>query len=878
VIAVNRDAGTVTVMSVDYTMPNDPSLTLVAELSVGNEPWQVVIDGCDDTAYVVLRKDQKVVQINNLKTTPTVGTSVAVGSEPTSLALTPNNTKLYVSNWVDGNLSVIDPVSMTVTSTIDLNATIAATGFLGADVASAPRPGLAHPRGIAITNNGDGSDADETVFVTEWFAVRTAPEKAGGAGADTNWKGLLYKIPVSSGTPSTLDLPPVQNNGFNDAGGNVTGCFPNQVASVTIENEGTSAAPSYFAHVTSTCASPAGPVGVFQFGACQINANCSQFGNALNPSTCDLTKGVCTASCTSDAQCGVGSAAGACSGNTLTPGECAPFVNNAKTTTHPAVTIVDLATGTGTTNNLDAPFSNVTTPTSTAGTTSATVSTRMPLLPTDMDFKPGFAYVASEGSDALYRLSIINGKIIAVGSAANNFIDLDVNKGAGGNLRLPIGMAISKDKLVAFVANDGTRSVMAVSLNAQGESAGATPELASSAYPTGTAANVQNGKALFNTGLGRWSLKGAAWGSCGACHVDGLTDNVTWYFARGPRQTTSLDGTFNKSDPTDQRILNWTAVNDEVADFETNTRGVSGGVGAIVSTNSTPPATTDRINLISSTPPNTGLEGASAALASGATSSAPTAWANITAYVQQIRSPHAATPSLFAAGDIAAGKTAFQNGNCAGCHGGAKWTVSRVFYAINDTHNDAFSASPGANSLSATDWSAPAAKLSFPAALFPSTTAGKQTDRFGPPTGFEQIQCILRPVGTITANGAIPTGVSDPAVSVQELRADMKTGGQGAGGTNANDIGAGFNIPSLLGVQVGAPYFHAGNARSLEELFSASLFKTHYQSAVANVFDPHNPDVVKQLVAYLLSIDGNTPPPTGPGPGPNGGDICVPPP
>src|SRR6185437_10217170 len=87
VIAVNRDAGTVTVMSVDYTMPNDPSLTLVAELSVGNEPWQVVIDGCDDTAYVVLRKDQKVVQINNLKTTPTVGTSVAVGSEPTSLAL-----------------------------------------------------------------------------------------------------------------------------------------------------------------------------------------------------------------------------------------------------------------------------------------------------------------------------------------------------------------------------------------------------------------------------------------------------------------------------------------------------------------------------------------------------------------------------------------------------------------------------------------------------------------------------------------------------------------------------------------------------------------------------------------------------------------------
>ncbi len=97
---------------------------------------------------------------------------------------------------------------------------------------------------------------------------------------------------------------------------------------------------------------------------------------------------------------------------------------------------------------------------------------------------------------------------------------------------------------------------------------------------------------------GRWSLNGQGWNSCESCHPDGQTDNVTWYFARGPRQTTSLDGTFDGQG--NQRILNWTGIFDEVHDFELNTRGNSGGVGAIVhrtNDGSTPPrvTTSDRI-------------------------------------------------------------------------------------------------------------------------------------------------------------------------------------------------------------------------------------------------------------------------------------------
>jgi hypothetical protein len=438
-------------------------------------------------------------------------------------------------------------------------------------------------------------------------------------------------------------------------------------------------------------------------------------------------------------------------------------------------------------------------------------------------------------------------------------------------------VATAHGSAFAFVANDGTKNVVAVDLNAQAVSSSSTADLLSTALPTSgsPAASVLNGKRFFNTGLGRWSLSGAAWGSCGACHVDGLSDNVTWYFARGPRQSTSLDGTFNKADPTDQRILNWTAVNDEIADFESNVRGISGGVGAIVSTVSTPPVASDRINTFTESPQQQGLQGSSADAAnpSGTSShshSVISNWADLTNYIQTIRSPRA--PTNLAPADVSAGQALFGagQGNCIGCHSGAKWTISKVFYPQGDVPNDAFG-STASTSLSDTSWNA--SLNGFPPALFPSTTAGaKQFMRSGAPPTFEQIQCILRPVGTIVANGATPTGVSPTAVNVLEIRQDMATGAQGAGGVNANDFTAGYNPPSLLGLQVGAPYFHAGNARSLEEALGAT-FQGHYQSALAQIFSP-TPAQVKQLVAYLLSIDGNTAQIPIPTLGATGGDIC----
>lgn len=819
-VTVNRDVGSVTVMTVDYS-GGDPQMTKTAELTLGklSEPWQVAIDACGNRAYVVTRRDQLVYEIRDLKGTPVLGKTVSVGSEPTGIAISPNNTTLYVTNWVEGTVTKIDADQMMVTGTVDLNPVLAGTGLVGT---VGNRPAVAHPRAIAISNDGDTADDDETVLVTEWLAVRTGPEDAVGTTADTNKKGLLYSFTTANDTVSLLDLPPVLDTQFVDHNNNPTGCFPNQVGAVNIRNG--------FAYVTSTCAAPKGPLGVF---------------NGKNAG------GACTVQ-TEAADCGA--AGGSCDAVTL---KCKPNTTDVKTTTHPALTIVNLADGTATTTVLDKKFDSL----------MNNLPKRLPLLPTDIDFINDFAYVAGQGTDAVFRINVAGNAVGAVGSMTNNFIDL--HKDANDKLlRLPIGLVIAHGQANAFVANEGSRDVTALELNLQaiaGDQVSDFRIAQSSDLPAAGSPEeaVLRGKRFFVTGLGRWSLRGEGWGSCAACHIDGLTDNVTWYFARGPRQSTSLDGSFATNDGTDQRIFNWTAIFDEIADFEGNTRGVSGGVGAIVSVVSNPPVNADRIDTGVIVPPQQGLQGSSADTADpmGAgpgPHSVLSDWKEVTEYIKTIRSPR--RPVSLSAADVTAGKALFgaAQGNCIGCHSGAKWTISKVFWPVGNVANAA-TADAALTSLSNIDWNV--ALNGFPQALWPINPMSMAASRMraGNPPGAEQIQCILRPVGTF--------GVSPPAVNALELRQDMVTAAQGAA-----DAGRGFNPPSLLGTQVGAPFYHAGNARSLEESLDA-IFIGHYQSAVAQVFNPTAAQK-QQLVAYLLSIDEDEMPFDIPAKGASGGDIC----
>ncbi len=786
-VVANRENGTVSVLSVDYA-DDLPQMTLVDELDVGAEPWQVAMDRCGTTAYAVLRRDQSVVEITDILGTPTLGKSVDVGSEPTAIALTPNGTRLYVANWVDGTLTIIDPATMTKTGEVDLNAALVAdpSKFLG-DVAA--RPALAHPRSIAITSDGDGDDADEKVYVTEYFAMRSAPEAPNGSNGDVNWVGLVYSVKVADDSVAIVQLPPVIDTGFTDSLMKQTGCFPNQLQSITISGK--------FAHVSSICASAVGPVG-------------------------------------------------------------------GRVNTHPLVTTIDTSNdsvvpaGTAAlTKNWELQY--------VADAVPDTSARRYPHVITDIDIDPatGEAVMVANGADATFRATYATdtGALTSIGKG---FIDLAPAplKMAMKHGQNPVGVVRANTRPFAFVTNDVTMNVSAIDL-AKNAVAGADPADArvtqSGALPADAdTQSILRGKHAFNTGLGRWSLGGQAWGSCQACHADGLTDNVTWYFAKGPRQSTSMEGSFSKKDPKDHRVFLWTAVFDELSDVENNTRGVSAGVGALVNfaDPAMDPKTADRIDLTSAAlfPP------AGAVNLNGSTQtivdmvSVIKDWNDMTRYVQSIRIPRA--PSNLDPALVAAGEVLFKNnmtgGNCQGCHGGDKWTISRVFYTPSGAGNEA---------LKTKTWSEANLLLAgFPKALLPATTPANQVMRFGVPAN-DQLQCIIRPVGTF--------GVAPAAVGIAELRADMVTVAQG-GATDAK----GYNPPSLLGVAVGAPYFHAGNARTLEELLSPT-FNAHTKALTKNGTFLSKPEDVKKIIAYILSIDGDKPVLPIPGVGPLGGNFCA---
>jgi mono/diheme cytochrome c family protein len=283
-------------------------------------------------------------------------------------------------------------------------------------------------------------------------------------------------------------------------------------------------------------------------------------------------------------------------------------------------------------------------------------------------------------------------------------------------------------------------------------------------------------------------------------------------------------------------------------------------VGAIVSSVSAPPATGDRID----------FQGLGHAALSGSARQAADPdnplklaqpakvadWLDIEKYMQSIRSPRA--PTNLDQAQVDAGRALFSDqANCQGCHGGEKWTVSRRFYSPSSATMTALNSAP--LTLSG----------DFPSALLPAHTTANQTLRFagGNAAANDQILCVLRPVGT--------WNVAEDGVGVAEVRADMTTPSQGDG--NPAGEGRGYNVPSLLGIASGAPYLHAGNARTLEALFGTS-FTQHHQALAANFLTETDAAAraqqVSALVQYLLSIDEQTAYPGLPGTGASGGSLC----
>lgn len=224
-VTVNENSDSISVFNAGVEPP-----ALKKELKVGDEPVAVVIGPDNDTAFVANQADGTVSKISGLKGDPKVAATAEVGSEPVGLALSPSGKSLFVAELSQGRVSKIDTASMK-------------------EVASTKVP---NPFGIAVGNNLDNNDDDETVVVSQFYGTPQNTETQ-----DNSRKGVVHLFRVSDlGAKGKVEFQP-RDTGvtakINNADVPIT-ASPNQLYSVTIHGD------KFF--VPSISASPAGPVNV----------------------------------------------------------------------------------------------------------------------------------------------------------------------------------------------------------------------------------------------------------------------------------------------------------------------------------------------------------------------------------------------------------------------------------------------------------------------------------------------------------------------------------------------------------------------------------------------------------------------------------------
>ncbi|MDP3152023.1 MAG: hypothetical protein Q8N23_05100 [Archangium sp.] len=453
------------------------------------------------------------------------------------------------------------------------------------------------------------------------------------------------------------------------------------------------------------------------------------------------------------------------------------------------------------------------------------------------------AYAIARGGEVMQRMNYdMTAGALALGSTQNNQIDLTPG-GTVGNCFNPTGVVVSAARTTAFVNCWGSQRLGIVALGSQtlAETVVSVPA------PAGAPElSVNRGRHFFFTGRGRWSNN--AWSSCASCHPDGLSDNMTWIFAAGPRQATSMDGSFSHGPGAQkQRIFNWTGIIDEMHDFEGNTRGVQGGKGAVTTAptqgNCGDLALEQQVGAggVVGAPLPAGLGAPVKDIADGiAIKCAANQWDDVDNYAKTIRPPKGRGPSLDTTA-VGRGRTLFSQGACAQCHGGPGWTVSRRFYTPTNATVTTVSGTAFAKpSMWPTSWTfhntTQIAAQPVGAEIAPNNMAA-----IAPP----QAACAIRNIGTF----GVPNDLA--ATDALELKPGAGGRAQGRGG---------YNVPSLYGMQVGAPLLHHGQAASLTELLTDPKFNSHLNSGNANFSIELDalPTGRNDLVQFIWSIDATT--------------------
>jgi cytochrome c peroxidase len=486
-----------------------------------------------------------------------------------------------------------------------------------------------------------------------------------------------------------------------------------------------------------------------------------------------------------------------------------------------------------------------------------------------------FGYVVSAGSDLLVKVNVdATGKLTnTVDADTTRYIDLNdpVNPATAGDKagKQPQGIAINRAGNRAYVVNFVSRNVSVVDLTT--DAVVNVIRTAPLPAPGSVEETVAVGAEMFFSSRGNFNrpagasvstgerLSSEGWQSCSSCHFEGLTDGVVWQFGVGPRKSVPLNASFNPNNQTEQRVLNYSAIFDEIEDFELNVRGVSGpgNLATPIACQTPPPAT-------SNLDPNHGLLIGD----NGDINFAPcvvNAFAKANAERQQVtvtlpgstravpamtalrewvrlavRTPRGPSTARGVGNRLSRsrarrGRTLFAQAGCTACHVGGKFTVSTK------------------------DFTSPPAATEFFTETTPPATIGA-------PVGNQYLNRFLRDIGSfnlgvVGANNNIGANVGGIEKASQTLNAaGVASAAPDALGVdyNGDGRGVGFNVPSLLGLNVLPPYYHNGACESLACVVGNAKHRTQNGRTPDRLTSTRDQ---RAVVDYLRSIDATTPAP-----------------
>jgi DNA-binding beta-propeller fold protein YncE len=831
VVVANRQKNSVSVIRVRAATGADVE-ELVIEFAVEKEPRFVAISPDDKRAYVTtaVGGSMSVIDLTATPKPTLVGEPVFVGLEPRGFALTPSGKYAFVALHTIGHIAVVDLQKLETQHFIE-------TG--------------GNPQAIAITNDGDGDDNDERVYVTRMFGELITPTRPDGF--DDAKQGVIDTFTVGEGLAGQphveqINILPLAS-GFNAdrrqfcratrdqiegtvlAAGNPPLIFFNSGADGTANINDRLANPTFCPNVNSQDASAGGEIGrvaqkvypnmlfsalvrgrklyVPNEGASpeppvRFNVNVQALVGVV-----DRTQGSVGAE---DPNLSLNL-------NSQVARETQPPEANAKDT-------------------LDRVFLNdvVAMDADRSGRNFLFVSR-------------GGNYVIRAGLDGAGKLNILDN------GTPQKALRLQT-----GNL--PTGVAMSSDGTRAYANNELNTSVTALDLTTN---VVLKRDINSSTPPAPGTQEHRNlvGKLVFFTALGvpdvldanddgvfdvalrdidplkhRGKASDNGWSSCASCHDDGHSDNVTWIFETGPRQTIPLEGMFSHDVEgvaarlLDQRVLNWSAVRGSNTDFNQNAIGIQGGIGFATET-----LTGNRSGLVFNHGPVFGVSDSLDALQE---------------WVTTVRAP--IVPQLAGATE---GRVVFEQ-HCSSCHGGAKWTKSRTtpLYAVQPATASGIDAVFPENPIGAGFFN-----------VLGGVIVGVKPFDAGLATNGPQLLSVTRGQNTLTILDKVGTFfAANTAQGQLEIRGAAAVGSP-AGLQSTQGFGAfgglGFNTPSLLGLSISAPYLHDGSAPTLEaamDKHTIDIPDGQGGMTTVKVRDAVTQQELANLVNFLRTIEDDTPP------------------